>query len=43
MKKSSNASRQALLGYKSNREETGGACGKHGTEKKCKGRLSWKK
>ena len=43
MKRSSNAPRQALLGYKSNGEEIGGACGKHGTEEKCKRLLSWEK
>jgi len=34
MKRSSNAPRQALLGYKNSGEKICGACGKHGTEKK---------
>jgi hypothetical protein len=39
MRRSSNALRQPLLGYKINGEAIGGACGKHGTEENCKRRV----
>lgn len=39
IRRSSNAPRQPLLGYKINGEAIGGACGKHGTEKNANGGL----